>query len=76
MQWFYAKNNPMNIYADRINIEEFGPDNILKAIIAECENVDYLPKNTFDFRIYFSDNEDFNAVAYEVGSRSLINGKT
>ena len=73
MQWFYAKNNPMNIYADRINIEEFGPDNILKAIIAECENVDYLPKNTFDFRIYFSDNEDFNAVAYEVGSRSLIN---
>ena len=63
----------MNIFADKINVEEFGSNNILEALITETKNVIYLPKSTFNFRVFFSDNEDYNAVAYEAGNHSLIN---
>lgn len=63
----------MNIFADKINVEEFGSHNILEALIIETEKVIYLPKSTFNVRVCFSDNEDFNAVAYEAGSHSWIN---
>lgn len=63
----------MDIFADRIDVKEFGPHNMLDALITESENVIYFPKSNFDFRVCFSDNEDFNAVAYEVGSHSWTN---
>lgn len=53
----------MNIFADKINVEEFGSHNILEALIIETEKVIYLSKSTFNIRVCFSDNEDYNAVA-------------
>lgn len=63
----------MNLYAPILNLEEFGPDNMLSALRAEGEHIIYLPKRNFDFKVRFSENEDFNAAAYEVGDRAYIN---
>ena len=63
----------MNFYAPIFNLEEFGPHNMLSALRAEVEHTDYLPKRNIDFRIQFSENEDFNAAAYEIGDRAYIN---
>ena len=40
---------------------------------SECENITYLPKGKFNFEVMFSENEDFNAVAYEIGNKAYIN---
>lgn len=63
----------MNIYAPILNIEEFGPYNMLSGLKTEVEHTEYLPKRNIDLRIQFSENEDFNAAAYEVGDRAYIN---
>lgn len=63
----------MDLYAPIINLEEFGPGNMLSALKAEGEHIIYLPGRAFDFNIEFSENEDFNAVAYEAGGRAYIN---
>lgn len=67
------KEKNMNPYAPIFNLEEFGPHNMLSALKAEGEHMNYLPKRNIDFRIQFSENEDFNAVAYEIGDRAYIN---
>ena len=63
----------MNLYAPILNLEEFGPDNMLSALKAEGEHIIYLPKRNFEFEVRFSENEDFNAAAYEVGNKAYIN---
>lgn len=63
----------MDIYADRIDVNQFGPHNMLAALISECEHVNYLPKSNFNFKVCFSDNKDYNAVAYEIGKYSWTN---
>lgn len=40
---------------------------------AEGEDIIHLPGRTFEFKIRFSENEDFNAAAYEVGNKAYIN---
>lgn len=63
----------MNLYAPIFNLEEFGPNNMLSAIKEEIEHIIYLPKRPLDFNVQFSENEDFNAAAYEVGGKAYIN---
>lgn len=63
----------MNPYAPIINVNDFGIHNMLSVLKSECEHVTYLSKGKFDFQVMFSENEDFNAVAYEIGNRSYIN---
>ncbi len=55
----------MDLYAPILDLKEFGPNNMLLALKAEGEHIIYLPGRAFDFNIGFSENEDFNAVAYE-----------
>ena len=63
----------MNLYAPILNLEEFGPYNMLSGLKTEVEHTEYLPKRNIDLRIQFSENKDFNAAAYEVGDRAYIN---
>ena len=63
----------MNLYAPVLNLEKFGSNNMLSALKAEGENIIHLPGRVFDFNIQFSENEDFNAAAYEVGDKAYIN---
>lgn len=63
----------MNLYAPVFNLEEFGPENMLSALKAECEHVIHLPGPKFNFQVRFSENEDFNAAAYEAGGKAYIN---
>lgn len=60
-------------FGELLNLEEFGPYNMLSALKYECENVDYLPNNKFKFQVLFSNNTSFNAVAYEFCGKSIIN---
>lgn len=39
----------------------------------ECEHITHLPGRSFDFQVRFSENEDFNAVAYEIGDKVYSN---
>lgn len=63
----------MDLYASVLNLEEFGSKNMLSALKAEGEHIIHLPGRTFEFKIRFSENEDFNAAAYEVGNKAYIN---
>lgn len=63
----------MNPYAPTFNLDEFGPSNMLSVLKVECEHITHLPGRDYDFRVCFSDNKDFNAVAYEVGDKAYTN---
>lgn len=63
----------MDFFAPILNLEEFGPNNMLLALKTEGEHITHLPGGEFNFIIQFSENEDFNAVAYEVSNKSYIN---
>lgn len=63
----------MDLYAPFLNLEEFGPGNMLLALKTECEHINHLPGRRFDFRIRFSENKDYNAVAYEIGDIAYTN---
>ena len=63
----------MDPYAPIINVKHFGKNNMLSVLKAECENVTYFQRGKFNFQVMFSENEDFNAVAYEIGNKSYIN---
>lgn len=63
----------MNPYAPTLNLEEFGPNNMLSILKWECEHITHLPGRSFDFQVCFSENEDFNAVAYEIGDKAYSN---
>lgn len=63
----------MDLYAPVLNLEEFGSKNMLSALKAEGEHIIHLQGRTFEFDIRFSENEDFNAAAYEVGNKAYIN---
>lgn len=63
----------MNPYAPIFNLDEFGSSNMLSVLKLECGNITHLPGRNYDFRVCFSDNEDFNAVAYEVGDKAYTN---
>lgn len=63
----------MDPYAPVLNLAEFGPNNMLSALKLECEHISHLPGRYFDFRVQFSENEDFNALAYEVGDKAYTN---
>lgn len=40
----------MNLYAPVLNLEEFGPENMLSALKAECEHVIHLPGKKFNLK--------------------------
>lgn len=63
----------MDIYAPTYILEEFGKVNLLTILRAECENLVYDAKNKLNVCVQFSENKDFNAVAYEIGEKSYIN---
>ncbi len=60
-------------FGELLNLEEFGPYNMLSALKDECENVAYLSNSKFKFQVLFSNNTSFNAVAYEFCGKSIIN---
>ncbi len=63
----------MDLYAPTYILEEFGPENLLSALKSECEHINHLPVRAIDFHVKFSDNQDFNAVAYEMGDSAYTN---
>ena len=63
----------MNPYAAIIDVETFGKNNLLAMLKAESENITHLPGRKFDFQVQFSENEDFNACAYEIGDVAYTN---
>lgn len=63
----------MDLYAPTYILEEFGPGNLLSALKSECEHINHLPVRAIDFHVKFSDNQDFNAVAYEMGDSAYTN---
>lgn len=63
----------MEKYNEILNLEEFGPYNMLSVLKTECENIIYLPNSVFQFQVLFSNSSDFNAMAYEKGNKSITN---
>lgn len=47
---FHIEGEFMNLYAPVLNLEEFGPENMLSALKAECEHVIHLPGKKFNLK--------------------------
>lgn len=56
----------MNLYAPILNLDEFDFHNMMSGLKKEVEHMSYFLKRNIDFRIQFSENEDFNAEGYAV----------